>query len=185
VVIPWSETEFQFTEKHQARPAAGILTVNDRVCALGAGAGEVFGILDIGRGRWPYQTQWNWGGGAGDSSTGEQVGIQTGGKWNDGTGFTENGIFVNGRLHKLSEDLEWHYDWDDPMQPWRVRSADRSFNLTLVPIHDRHATISLGVLSNEVHQVFGHWSGSVPDGAGGSLTVDGIFGFAEEARARW
>jgi hypothetical protein len=185
VVIPWSETLFQFTSKHQARPAAGTLTVEGRASTFGGSAGEAWGILDVGRGRWPYQTRWNWGGGAGLATTGERVGIQIGGKWTDETGFTENGILVEGQLVKIGEDLEWVYNWDDPLEPWRVRSADRSLDLTLLPIHDRHTNTNLGVLYNEVHQVFGHWTGSVPSGSGRSLSVERILGFAEEARARW
>ncbi len=185
VVIPWSETRFQFTSKHQARPARGSVTLGDRTFELGGAAGEAWGILDIGRGRWPYQTRWNWGGGAGHAISGELVGVQIGGKWTDNTGFTENGVFIDGRLVKIGEDLEWLYDWDRPLDAWTVRSADRSLDLTLTPVHDRHAFTNLGVLANEVHQVFGHWTGNVPAGGGSTIGVDEILGFAEEARARW
>ena len=185
VVIPWSETQFQFTSKHQARPATGSVTIGDRTHELGGAVGHAWGILDIGRGRWPYQTQWNWGGGSGYAASGELIGVQIGGKWTDATGFTENGIILDGRLIKIGEDLEWSYDWDRPLDPWIVRTADRRLDLTLAPVHDRHANTNLGVLTNEVHQVFGHWTGSVPDGAGSTLRVDEILGFAEEARARW
>lgn len=185
VVIPWSETQFQFTSKHQARPATGSVKVGDRTYELGGVAGDAWGILDIGRGRWPYQTQWNWGGGAGHATSGEVIGVQIGGKWTDNTGFTENGIIIDGRLIKIGEDLEWLYDWDQPLEPWRVRSKDQTLDLTLTPLHDRHANTNLGVLTNEVHQVFGHWTGRVPDGDGGALRVEQILGFAEEARARW
>lgn len=185
VVIPWSETRFQFTSKRQALPAGGTVTLGDHTFEVGGAPGEAWGILDIGRGRWPYQTRWNWGGGAGHAISGELVGLQIGGKWTDHTGFTENGVFIDGRLVKIGEDLEWLYDWDRPLEPWRVRSEDRSLDMTLAPVHDRHANTNLGVLTNEVHQVFGHWTGRVPGGAGSGLRVDGILGFAEEARARW
>jgi hypothetical protein len=185
VVIPWSSTQFQFTSKHQARPAMGSITTEGRTREIGGTAGEAWGILDIGRGRWPYQTTWNWGGGSGYSQTGQLVGLQIGGKWTDGTGFTENGVIIDGRLVKIGEDLEWVYDWGDPMAPWTVRSADGMLDVTLAPVHDRHAKLNLGVLKNEVHQVFGHWSGCVPDGADGSLSINEVLGFAEEARSRW
>jgi len=185
VVIPWSKTQFQFTSKHQARPATGSVTLGDRTIDFGGSAGEAWGILDIGRGRWPYQTQWNWGGGAGHTTSGEVVGVQIGGKWTDNTGFTENGILIDGRLLKIGEELEWLYDWDQPLEPWQVRSQDLTLDLMLTPLHDRHANTNLGVLTNEVHQVFGHWTGTVPDGDGSVLRVEQILGFAEEARARW
>ncbi len=183
VVVPWSERRFQFTSKHQARPATGTLTFgNDRIDM--GGDSPAWGVLDVGRGRWPYRTVWNWGGGAGFSD-GRRVGIQIGGKWTDGTGSTENGVFIDGRLHKIGDELEWRYRWDDPMQPWQVRSPDGSLDLVLTPVYDRHDRTNLGVAMNEVHQVFGHWSGTVPDGAGGTLGIGRFLGFAEESRARW
>jgi hypothetical protein len=185
VVIPWSSKQFQFTSKHQARPALGSITVDGRTLEIGGPAGEAWGILDIGRGRWPYRTRWNWGGGSAYAPTGELVGLQVGGKWTDGTGFTENGVMVDGRLVKIGEDLEWTYDWDNPLDPWQVRSADGTLDVTLAPIHDRHANLNLGILKNEVHQVFGHWSGCVPKGDGTSLWIAKMLGFAEEARSRW
>ncbi len=184
VVIPWSERRFQFTSKHQARPASGELVVGDRRWVLGDDT-PAWGVLDVGRGRWPYRTRWNWGGGAGTTLDGRTVGIQIGGKWTDGTGFTENGVLVDGRLEKIGAELTWAYDWDRPLEPWRVTSPDGDLDLTLAPVHDRHEKTDALVARTEVHQVFGHWSGLVPDGAGGTLAVDGLLGFAEESRSRW
>lgn len=184
VVIPWSQRRFQFTSKHQARPATGQVTIGDRVVRIGSDE-PAWGILDVGRGRWPYRTRWNWGGGAGYSPDGRLVGLQFGGRWTQGTGYTENGVFTDGRLSKIGEELDWRYRWDDPMQPWRVRSSDGRLDVTLTPVYDRHAHTNLAIAMNEVHQVFGHWSGTVPDGAGSTLRIHDALGFAEESRARW
>ena len=190
VVIPWSNTRFQYTSKHQARPAHGTLVVGDVVRPIGTdpttGSGTpAWGVLDVGRGRWPYSTRWNWGGGAGRSTAGSSVGIQIGAKWTEGTGFTENGIIVDGRLTKIGDELLWEYDWERPLRPWRVRHPDGSFDLTLTPNHDRHSKVNAAVLATEVHQVFGRWTGHVTDDSGTQHQVDGILGFAEESRSRW
>lgn len=191
VVIPWSDRTFQFTSKHQARPAHGELVIGDERIPIGAGEGAdvgdvtAWGVLDVGRGRWPYSTRWNWGGGAGTATTGEVVGIQIGGKWTEGTGYTENGVIVDGRLSKLGEELAWYYDWDRPTEPWRVIDPGGRMDLTLTPVHDKHTRLELGVLGTEVHQVFGTWAGTVVTDDGTELTVDGIVGFAEESRSRW
>jgi hypothetical protein len=186
VVIPWSDTRFQFTSKHQGRAAHGTVTYDGHTVSLGGEHGpEAWGILDVGRGRWPYRTTWNWGGGAGASTDGVPIALQFGAKWTAGTGFTENGVFVDGRLVKIGDELEWDYDWDRPMSPWRVRSEDGSLDVTLEPVHDRHAPIDLVVLKTETHQVFGRWTGVVTDEQGDRHRVEAILGFAEESRSSW
>lgn len=181
VVIPWSDSKFQFTSKHQARPAHGTLQVGDDERPIAGG----WGVLDVGRGRWPYATRWNWGGGAGRSVAGADIGLQFGAKWTEGTGFTENGVIVDGRLTKIGSELTWTYDWDDPMAPWRVRHPDGSLDLALTPRFDRHSKVQALVLATEVHQVFGAWSGHITDDAGVVHHLAGAQGFAEESRSRW
>lgn len=198
VVIPWSDRRFQYTSKHQARPAHGTLRVGDDQRTIGtvdrdaadgggtvASEGEAWAVLDVGRGRWPYSTKWNWGGGAGRSTTGSVVGLQFGAKWTEGTGFTENGVIIDGRLTKIGAELNWDYEWDHPLRPWRVSHRDGSLDVTLTPRYDRHSKVNAVVLGSEVHQVFGTWTGHVTDDAGVAHQVDSIQGFAEESRSRF
>lgn len=190
VVIPWTERRFQFTSKHQARPARGELVVGDTVRRFGGEGGDAWGVLDVGRGRWPYRTTWNWGGGAGNAistTTGREhvVGLQLGGKWTEGTGFTENAIIIDGRLTKLGAELRWDYDWDRPMSPWTVNDPGGRVTLELLPRFDKHSRTEVGVMGTETHQVFGSWSGTVISDDGDELAFDELAGFAEESRSRW
>jgi hypothetical protein len=185
VVIPWSDTVFNFTSKHQARPAMGELSVGDRRWAIGGRNGpESWGVLDVGRGRWPHEIAWNWGGGAGRSGE-HVVGLQIGAKWTEGTGFTENGVIVDGRLTKLGSELRWDYDWDAPMEPWHVEDPGGQLEIVLTPRFDKHSRMEGGEHSSETHQVFGTWSGRLRTDDGLELGLDGLQGFAEEARQRW
>ena len=61
-------------------------------------------MLDVGRGRWPHEITWNWGGGAGRAGD-HVIGLQVGAKWTEGSGFTENALIVDGRLTKLGREL--------------------------------------------------------------------------------
>ena len=195
VVIPWSDRRFQFTSKHQARPAAGQLVIGDTVRRFGDGGagtgdGEAWGVLDVGRGRWPYRTNWNWGGGAGravSTTTGRDhvVGLQLGGKWTEGTGFTENAVIIDGRLTKLGSELRWDYAWDRPMSTWKVSDPAGRLSLELHPRFDKHSRTEAGVMGTETHQVCGRWSGTVVGDGGEVLAFDDLQGFAEESRSRW
>lgn len=185
VVIPWSDKRFQFTSKHQARPVEGTMTLGGVRIDVGD-AHPGWGVLDVGRGRWPYSTIWNWGGGAGLAADGSTVvGIQIGGKWTEGTGHTENGMIVNGRLHKISDELVWNYSWERPLDPWTVESPDGSLQLVLSPTYDKHSRTELGVLGTQTHQVFGRWSGRFGPPGEDPIEFDGLVGFAEESRSRW
>jgi hypothetical protein len=186
VVIPWSDELFNFTSKQQARPAVGELVVGNRRWAIGGPEGvESWGVLDVGRGRWPSQINWNWGGGAGRCGD-HIVGLQVGAKWTEGTGFTENGLIVDGRLTKLGSELLWHYEWDEPMRPWRVTDPGGQLDAVLTPRFDKHTDVVAGPdLGSEVHQVFGTWSGRLLTDDGLALEFADLQGFAEEARQRW
>ena len=185
VVIPWSDTVFNFTSKHQARPATGRLVVGERAWTIGdPSSGDAWGVLDVGRGRWPHEIAWNWGGGAG--RVGEHiVGLQFGGKWTKGSGFTENGIIVDGRLSKIGRELEWSYSWERPMDPWRVVDPGGQLEIEMHPRYDKHSQADAGEFGSETHQVFGLWTGRLVTDEGLKLELRGLQGFAEEARQRW
>ncbi len=184
VVIPWDEEHFTFTSKQQARPATGELVVGDHHIAIGAD-NDAWGVLDVGRGRWPSRITWNWGGGAGRAN-GHVIGLQFGGQWTAGTGFTENGFTVDGVLTKIGRELEWTYDWDHPLEAWRVRDPGGQLDVTLHPRFDKVTDVDAGPdLGSQVHQVFGWWSGVVVDDNGQRHDVTNLQGFAEEARQRW
>ena len=188
VVIPWSNRRFQFTNKDVARPAEGSVRWNDETYLL-TPDGSSWGCLDFGRGKWPYRTHWNWGAGAGivDGLGGPiTVGLQLGGKWTDGTGMTENALCVDGRLSKLSEELVWTYDTSDWLRPWTIRTptSDR-LDLTFTPAYDKPSRMQLGVASSSVDQCFGTYEGSIVPDDGRRISIDSVFGWAEEATWRW
>jgi hypothetical protein len=184
VVIPWSDELFNFTSKHQGRPARGELVVGDQRFEIGGASGDAWGVLDVGRGRWPSEITWNWGGGAGRCGD-HVVGLQFGAKWTAGTGYTENGLIVDGRLTKLGNELDWQYDWDEPMKPWRVVDPGGQLDVTLTPRFDKHTTLPGRDRGSETHQVFGTWSGRLRTDDGVALEFDALQGFAEEARQEW
>lgn len=179
VVVPWSDTRFQYTVKDVARPASGSLTVDGVIVHVPAGSS--WAALDHGRGRWPYDIRWNWGGGAG-LSRGHVIGIQAGAKWTDGTGSTENSMLVDGRLHKIHDDLDWRYDLEDWRAPWRITGG--GLDATFTPFYNKRSRTNLGVISSRTDQCFGRWAGTFRNGDV-DIEFDGIEGWAEEVHNRW
>jgi hypothetical protein len=104
--------------------------------------------------------------------------VQLGGQWTDGTGSTENGLFVDGHLRTIDDDLRWSYDRTDWLRPWRI--TGEGVDVTFTPFHERIDRTNLLVVASEIHQCFGTFTGQVLD-----QRVDGVTGWAEEARNRW
>lgn len=180
VVVPWSDTRFQYTVKDVARPATGTLTVDGQTYDVPAV--ESWAVLDHGRGRWPHDVRWNWGAGSG-RSYGRVIGIQVGGRWTKGTGMTENAVVVDGRLHKIHAELEWSYDVGEWRQPWQVHGGGLEASFT--PFYNKVSRTNLGIVASSTDQCFGHWSGTFRTAEGEAIPFDDVLGWAEEVHNRW
>lgn len=180
VLVPWSDRLFQYTCKDNCLPCEGEVVVDGVRRAVSRQTS--FAIHDHGRGRWPYDTRWNWAAGSGVTD-GRILGLQFGGRWTVGTPSTENAVRVDGRIHKISEELEWSYDKSDWMKPWRIR-GDRVDIVFTPSIYHRHA-FDRWLVSARADQCFGTFSGEFVDDAGGTVPVRDVFGLAEEVHRRW
>ncbi|MEO8457780.1 MAG: DUF2804 domain-containing protein [Chloroflexota bacterium] len=183
VVIPWTAVQFQYTSKQNTLPASGYVQLGDERMEF---AQPAYGCLDYGRGVWPEHTIWNWGGASGVQGS-HVVGLNLGGQWTDGTGMTENGLCIDGRLTKISEDLIFDYDRNDTMKPWLVRSAatDR-IDLRFDPEYERFSENgSRDSLFVKTNQMFGTYSGRISPDDGDPIELHGLFGWIEDHEARW
>ena len=182
VVVPWNESTFQFTSKQHCLPTRGNVRWGDETFTFD---NDAFACLDFGRGIWPYRTSWNWASFSGRAGE-DVVGINMGARWTDHTGMNENGIVVNGRLYKIFDDISFRYSDKDFMAPWRMQTAGGSpaVDLTLTPFYDKTAATNLLLLSAQVHQLFGYYSGTLSV-EGKTIRIEGTPGWAEEHFARW
>lgn len=183
VVVPWSDTRFQFTSKQPAIPAEGIITWENQTYICNEQ--DAFGCLDFGRGIWRYHSTWNWASGSGVVD-GKIIGLNFGGQWTDGTGQNENGILIDGTLHKIHEDIQWKYDKQDYMQPWELTSANSDqVSLTFTPFYERIAATKAVIIQSEVHQMIGRFKGYVTSSDGERINIDSMLGWAEDHMAKW
>ncbi|MBW2258136.1 MAG: DUF2804 domain-containing protein [Deltaproteobacteria bacterium] len=181
VVVPWGERRFQYTSKHNTRPAEGSVTTAGKEYRFG-GDSPAFGCLDYGRGVWPYRTVWNWASASGVQGD-RTIGLQFGGKWTDGTGSTENGLCIDGRLHKISEDVAFEYDRRAFIDPWALRSE--RVDLQFTPWRLQRMRVPALVVSTNLHLCFGYFDGKVQADDGTWVPIEHLLGWAEEMIARW
>ncbi|HXC53311.1 MAG TPA: DUF2804 domain-containing protein [Candidatus Limnocylindrales bacterium] len=183
VAVPIDHQHFQYTSKHVAVPMAGRVRIGrNEIPFEGI---DAFATFDFGRGVWPRRTSWNWGAASGYVDE-ANIGINLGGKWTDGTGTTENAVFVNGRLIKIHEDLEWSYNELNFLEQWRVRAPlSGDVDLLFEPIVERQKLTDAVLVRSRVHQVFGIWSGTVRGETGETIEIPYLFGWAEEHHALW
>ncbi|WP_188208146.1 DUF2804 domain-containing protein [Alkalibacillus aidingensis] len=183
VVIPWSHKRFQYTSKQVALPVRG--EVKWSAGTYSFQPTYAFATLDFGRGKWPYHARWNWGAAAGFVNN-NRVGVNFGGQWTTGTGQTENGIIVNGHLHKINDELDWLYDRHNYMKTWVIQTShsDR-VKLVFDPIFERVSKTNSGPVKSKVHQIIGHYSGTVQLHHGEELEFHKLLGWAEDHEAKW
>lgn len=176
VLVPWSDKRFQFTSKQNCLPARGKAAVDGVAYDFGPG-NNAFATLDFGRGVWPYRAEWNWAT-AGGVQGGRVVGFNLGAKWTDGTGVTENGVVVDGKLTKIHSDVAFRYDPRDLMKPWAIGGDE--VDLRFEPMKANPLRIPLGVVAVNNRQCYGRFSGNVA-----GVEVRDLMGSAEDFHARW
>jgi len=184
VVVPWSERLFQFTAKNNSLPAEGRVVLNGVEVAFEAK--NSFATLDFGRGVWPYKGFWNWASFSTRLPDGRTLGTNFGAGWTDNTGSTENALCVDGHLIKLSEDVSFTYSTQDFKAPWRLQTAETGrVDLTFSPFFERIAKTDMAIIRSEVHQMIGHFDGTIVGDDGEVIEVSRAVGWAEDHHSRW
>lgn len=142
-----------------------------------------FGVLDWGRGVWTYNNTWYWGSASGmvDNSL---FGFNIGYGFGDTGKATENGMFYNGKIHKL-EEIQFHIPEDNYLDPWRISSSDNRFEMKFIPVIDRNSKTKVFILESDQHQVFGYFTGTAILDNGKIIELDRFFGFAEKVTNKW
>ncbi|MFZ4615192.1 MAG: DUF2804 domain-containing protein [Rectinemataceae bacterium] len=177
---------FYYNQKINCQDATGSFRLGDRAFVLEKG--RAFAVLDWGRGVWTWSNVWYWGSASGrlalPDGSNPRFGFNIGHGFGDTSAAGENMVFFEGRAHKIGT-LLIEIDHGDFLAPWRARSGDGRFDLTLTPSLDRASSTNLLVIASIQHQVFGSWSGTVILDDGRKLEVRDFPGFCEKVMNRW
>jgi len=184
VLVPWDDIRFHFTSKQQALPARGVVRVGRREHRFGPDR-DGFACLDFGRGRWPRGIEWRWAFGAATRG-GRTIGLNLGGTWTDATGVTENAVVIDGRVHKLAEAVDFAFDPHNPMAPWHIRTRTGArLSLRFDPLRERAVKVPLALVSADLCQMTGVFSGTFVADGGEPVAITDMPGVAESFRGRW
>ncbi|MFX1502399.1 MAG: DUF2804 domain-containing protein, partial [Promethearchaeota archaeon] len=100
---------FYYNHKINYMPAEGNMQIGDKTYIFEPDTS--FGLMDWGRGIWPYHTHWLWGSACGILN-GVPVAFNIGYGFGDLSTHTENIIFYGGKAHKIDEVSFHHEDRD-------------------------------------------------------------------------
>lgn len=174
VVVPFDSERSHFTSKHVGLPARGRVTWEGEAIAFD----DAWACLDFGRGTWPYRTAWCWAAAAG-MADGRRVAFNLGALWTDGTGVTENGLWVDGRLHRIGGMLSFRR----ASPGWLVTSPRVSLAVTLV--RERPLHVNLGLLRADLDWTMATFTGSLTALDGTRVEVRDLLGWCERLDSRW
>jgi hypothetical protein len=177
--------KFYYNHKVNYMPAEGWLAIGkgEKERIIKFNPKTSFGLLDWGRGVWPYRTHWLWG-----SACGKVGGIPV--AFNIGYGFgdlsthTENIVFYDGKAHKLDKVFFQHRN-RDPTKPWHFSSNDGRFNMDLKPLIPQSSKLNMGILMTDSALLHGYYSGDIILDDGRKIEIDKMLGHAEDIYWRW
>ena len=169
-----------YAHKVAGVPVRGSIRASGRTWDLEAL--DAFAHHDFSAGYMRRETFWNWACLSGRAKDGTQVGLNVSCGVNE-TSFSENCAWIDGKLEPLGL-CHFEYDWDHPLRPWRITSADGALELDFQPEGQHEEQLRLGLVATDFKQIFGVFSGEVRLRDGRAVRVDGLRGFVEDQYAK-
>jgi len=145
--------------------------------------GNAWGIFDWSRGVRPKADIRYWAAASGVIDN-RRLSFCAGYSWADFSQGTENGFFINGRLHKLDQ-VTFHIPMSNWLSPWRFTSNDNRLEMTFNPHQERIERRRLLFHNSTRRQVFGFFSGKVQLDDGSVVEFQNLTGFAERCKTRF
>ena len=145
--------------------------------------GNAWGILDWVRCARPKADIRYWAAACG-MSEGRQLSFCIGYSGADSSHGTENGFFIDGKLHKLDQ-VTFHIPLSNWLSPWRFTSNDNRLEMTFSPHQERIDRRRLLFFNSARRQVCGFFSGRVQLDDGSVIEFHNLTGFAERSKNRY
>lgn len=129
------------------------------------------------------ETNWNWASFSGHTDSGVHVGLNLAAGVNE-TGYTENCIWIDHQMISLQQSI-FEFEKNNETDLWQIRTTDGIVNLTFQPIGAKKEHINLGLLASRFTQLYGHFSGTIKQPNGETVTINETTGMVEDHYAKW
>ena len=157
ILTPFYEGDkyFYLNYKENYYDVKGRLLINDKEYNFDGATG----LLDCGRGYFPYKHEWYWGSASLILDNGDKLG------WNIGWGFgnlvnTENIFFLNGKGYKLGV-LKTNIVNGNVKAPMKLDDENGIFHIELTPLHNNISDTKVLWINNHCDQMFSITKGYV------------------------
>ena len=186
--FPGKKRHFYYNQKINLMHAEGYVQMGEKAYDLDSSPMNM-GLMDWGRGVWPYKNTWFWSSLNTVLSDGRKFAFNLGYGFGDTSAATENMLFVDGAADKL-EDVKFEIPQKedgafDYLSPWKITSPDGRLSLTFRPILNRTAKMKVMMLESDQNQVFGKFEGKVILSNGEMIALQDAVGFAERVFNKW
>ncbi|MFX1401073.1 MAG: DUF2804 domain-containing protein [Promethearchaeota archaeon] len=172
---------FYYNHKINMMPAEGSIHLGEQVYDFKPESS--FGLMDWGRGIWPYKTHWLWGSACGIVDE-VPVAFNIGYGFGDLSTHTESVVFYNGKAHKIDE-ITFHHENRDPSKPWKFTSNDNRFDMILIPLIPHTEKINFGIIKLDSSLMHGLYNGVLKLDNDDKIHIKNMLGHAEDIFWRW
>ena len=179
IATPFAKpTQFYLNYKENYYSAKGTVRFGDKKVDFQ----DATGLLDWGRGVWPYSHEWYWGS-LSSHIDGVPFGFNIGWGFGDTSHATENIYFYNKKAYKIGKLIG---EWDDNnlMAVKHYHDKENKLQLTFTPTYDNYTFNEFVVVDTHCHQVYGLFSGTIQT-VDGPKSFENVLGFIEHAINRW
>lgn len=183
IATPFDEhpSMFYYNHKINCMPASGVVHIDNKEYLFDPK--DSFGLLDWGRGVWPFHQEWYWGNGS-CYVEGKRFGFNIGHGFGNTSSATENMLFYDGTAHKLGEVI-FDLSAGGYMSKKQVTSDDGRFEMEFTPIYDQITATKILFVDNSCHQLFGTFTGKAILDDGRIIEVKDMVAFIEHAVNNW
>lgn len=199
IAVPFDTKDgkhFYLNEKTNCMAANGTISLDGETVVNFKGVEDnSFGVLDWGRGVWPFHETWWWGNGSTVLENGKIFGMELGWGFGNTSEVTENTLFYDGKAYKIGNVIFENQeeivkplssDWvkSGKGTVWKFTSDDGSFEMEMTPVYDNYTMMRFVCVGNLCHQVFGKWNGTVKCGDE-TIEIKDMYAFLERSDNMW